>query len=163
MEGGSNVLSHIEFDNEKKVNKPVLSAGMVPVKLSGGRWVITTQDDHSWYDYSTDENTWANVMLKDDLTVLGVSKEELQKASLTDLVGKEVEIEGSSYVWVPRYTTTSIGETGSKIIFSNLTSDTKELNGEVYTLPESFTYGTGSDKIDLTGIWVRKNEAGFQM
>jgi len=165
MGGGGTLLSNIEYDESKKVNKPVLSNGMVPVKLSGGKWIVASSDDEAWYDYSADQMAWANVMLKDELTVTdgttNYSNEQVRNMSLSDLVGKEVDVQGSSYVWIPRYTTTSIGETGTEIIFSNLTNDTTNANGKTYTLPDAFTYSEDGDRIDLPGIWVSKYEASL--
>ena len=100
-------------------------------------------------------------MLKDDLAVEGFDNAAVRKASLSELVGKKVTTEGSAYVWIPRYTTSSVGTTGAKIIFSNLTNDTTSANGDTYTLPSSFQYGTGDNVLDLTGIWVSKYEASF--
>ena len=161
--GGSIMVSHMEYDSVKKVNRPVLSNGMVPVKLCGGKWVVTSEDDESWYDYSKEQEAWANVMLKDSLTLSGgYTNEMVRNASLSELVGKEVTEEGSAYVWIPRYTATSVGGTGSKVIFSNLTNDTTSYNNESYSLPEAFTYHDGNDgEIALPGIWVSKYEAGF--
>ena len=161
MGGGTAVLSNVEYDYDKKVNKPVLSTGMVPVKLSGGKWVVASVDDPGWYDYSSDQMAWANVMLKDELEVEGITNEELRNKTIAELVGREVTNEGSSYVWIPRYTASSFGETGSKIIFSNLTNDVYSANGETYNLPESFKYVETGETIDLPGIWVSKYEASF--
>lgn len=163
MGGGSLLLSSSEFDKEKKVNKPILSNGMVPVKLSGGSWVVADTEDNDWYDYSSEQMAWANVMLKDELTVSDSIKtytnEEVREMSVSELVGKKVETEGSSYVWIPRYTAKSLGETGSEIVFSNLTDDTLT---DGYTLPSAFTYtDQNSGSIQLPGIWVSKYEAGF--
>lgn len=166
MGGGSILLSNAEYDAQKGVNKPVLSNGMVPVKLSGGTWVVANTDDEAWYDYSKDQMAWANVMLKDELTVEDssgkvYSNDEVRNMSISDLAGKKVKSEGSSYVWIPRYTATSLGETESEIIFSNLTNDTTSANGNTYLLPQAFTYTEGGETIDLPGIWVSKYEASF--
>lgn len=161
MGGGRDVLSDVEYDENKKVNKPVLSKGMVPVKLEGSDWVVTSADDDAWYDYSQEQMAWANVMLMDELTVEGFDNAQVKEASLSELVGKKVLTEGSAYVWIPRYTTTNLGTTGSKIIFSNLTKDVTSSDGETYTLPSSFRYGTGENMLELTGIWVSKYEASF--
>ncbi|MBQ9314569.1 MAG: hypothetical protein IJ220_06235 [Clostridia bacterium] len=161
MGGGATVLSQVEYDENKKVNKPVLSSGMVPVKISGGKWVVANTDDDDWYDYSKDQMAWANVMLKDELVVDGFNNEQVRNAALSEIVGKEVIKEGSAYVWIPRYTATSLGETESEIIFSNLTNDTTTANGKTYILPEAFTYSEGGERIDLPGIWVSKYEASF--
>ena len=161
MGGGTTVLSRVEYDEEKKVNKPVLSTGMVPVKLYGSNWVVTSEADEAWYDYSSGQMAWANVMLKDELAVEGYTNEQVKNASLSELEGKIVTVEGSAYVWIPRYSATSIGDAGSKVIFSNLIDDVTELNGESYSVPSSFKYGTGENEMELTGIWVSKYEAGF--
>lgn len=44
-------------------NKPVLSAGMIPVKYKNGNWYITTEDDSEWYNYAN--GNMANIMLSD--------------------------------------------------------------------------------------------------
>lgn len=157
MGGGSTIMANVEYDSNKKVNKPILSKGMIPVKLQGNNWVVTSADDENWYDYSKEQMAWANVMLMDELSLEGYDNNTLKTASISELVGKKVLTEGSGYVWIPRYTTTSVGETGSKIIFSKLTNDTESLNGETYTCPSAFKY----NDLDLTGIWVSKYEAGF--
>lgn len=161
MGGGTTVLSRVEYDANKGVNKPVLSKGMVPVKLSGGKWVVTNTEDESWYDYSKDQMAWANVMLMDELEVAGYDNETLRNTPISELSGLEVQTEGSAYVWIPRYTTTSVGSSGSKIIFSNLTKDITSANGESYVCPPAFTFNEGGESLDLTGIWVSKYEAGF--
>lgn len=169
MGGGSTVLSYVEYDENKKVNRPVLSNGMIPVKPSGVKdWIVVTTDDEGWYDYSAEEMAWANVMLKDELTVKDdsgriYSNEEVRNMSLSDLAGMKVETEGSAYVWIPRYTTSSLGETGAEIIFSNLTNDTTSYNGMAYTLPDAFTYMDDNNKIELPGIWISKYEASFDL
>ncbi len=159
--GGTTVLSNTEYDENKKVNKPVLSKGMIPVKLQGSDWVVTSADDDGWYDYSKDQKAWANVMLLDELTLDGYDNAAVKSASLSEIVGKKVLTEGSAYVWIPRYTTSSIGETGSEIIFSNLIKDTTSANGKTYTCPDAFKVNDGTEQLELTGIWVSKYEAGF--
>ena len=44
-------------------NKPLLSAGMIPVKYKNGNWYITTEDDPEWYNYAN--GNMANIMLND--------------------------------------------------------------------------------------------------
>lgn len=158
MGGGTTILSKVEYDLNKGVNMPVLSKGMIPVKLHGDSWVVTSTDDQAWYDYSAGEKAWANVMLMDQLEVEGYDNDVLKTASLTELIGKKVTKEGSAYVWIPRYTATA---DRAKIIFSNLVNDTTNSNGENYTCPSSFTFGSGIEAVELTGIWVSKYEAGF--
>lgn len=157
MGGGNTVIAANNYDNEKGINKPILSKGMVPVKLVGASWVVTSSDDKEWYDYSSEQKAWANVMLMDELTVEGYDNEAIRNATLSDLVGKKVITEGSSYVWIPRYTATSLGETGSKIIFSKGLSDTKTFEGETYIASTAFQY----EGLELTGIWVSKYEASL--
>ncbi len=157
MGGGDTVIAKNDYDVDKGVNKPILSKGMIPVKLKGATWVVTSSDDKEWYDYSKSQQAWANVMLVDELEVTDYDNEKVRNANLTELVGKEVTKEGSSYVWIPRYTATSLGETGSKIIFSNGIADTKEFNGETYTTSSAFQY----EGLELTGIWVSKYEASL--
>lgn len=157
MGGGDTVIAKNDYDSEKGVNKPILSKGMIPVKLVGASWVVASSDDKDWYDYSKDQSAWANVMLLDELAVTGYDNVALRNAKLSDLVGKAVTTEGSSYVWIPRYSATSLGETGSKIIFSNGIKDTTTLDGETYTVPSAFQY----DGLELTGIWVSKYEASL--
>ena len=78
--GGTTVLSNTEYDENKKVNKPVLSKGMIPVKLQGSDWVVTSADDDGWYDYSKDQKAWANVMLLDELTLDGYDNTAVKSA-----------------------------------------------------------------------------------
>ena len=166
MGGAVTMVANVEYDELKGVNKPILSNGMVPVKISGSDWVVAAVNDEGWYDYSKDQMAWANVMLKDELTLEDssgkvYSNAEVRSMSLDELTGKKVKTEGSSYVWIPRYTATSLGETGSEIVFSNLTNDTTSANGKVYTLPDAFTYSENGERLDLPGIWVSKYEASF--
>lgn len=161
MKGGSALLANVEYNSEKGVNKPVLATGMVPVKLSGGEWVVASKDDNDWYDYSLAQMAWANVMLKDELTVDGYTNEQVRNATNEELIGKKVTREGSSYVWIPRYTSSSLGETESDIIFSNLTDDVTSYNGLTYVLPDAFTYKENGETYDLPGIWVSKYEASL--
>ena len=151
--GEYTMITNVEYDEDKKVNKPVLSVGMVPIKYSGGQWYVTSADDEGWYDYSLSQMAWANVMLRDELTVEGMDNQQVRQASLSQLVGKRVVTEGSSYVWIPRYSSN-----GTTIIFSHLTDDTlRDVNGTTYTVPNAFNYN-GSK---LPGIWVSKYEANL--
>lgn len=156
--GGGITAYNGTYDEKKGVNVPILIKGMVPVKYYGGSWVIASSDDDSWYDYSAGQKAWANIMLMDELEVSGYSNEEVKNASLSELVGKTVTKEGSGYVWIPRYAISSSG----KVIFSNLTKDTTDHNGEQYTVPDAFeNFVEGLGTTSLTGIWVSKYEAGF--
>lgn len=158
--GGSTVISSNRYDEKKGVNKPYVVSGMVPVKREGNNWVITNVDDDDWYDYATNSaieqkgNIWANVMLLDEIEVLGMENADVRKASLTELEGKIVTKEGSMYVWVPRYSRGTIGGK-MKIVYSKLLDD---------------YFGDSSDNVldafrdngvELTGIWVSKYDAGY--
>ena len=161
MGGGQTILADMTYNTEKGVNEPVLSEGMVPVKLKNEKWVVTDASDTEWYDYSLDQMAWANIMLKDELTVQGYTNEQVRNASLEELAGKEVTKEGSTYVWIPRYSASSLTEGESDIIFSNLTNDTTSAYGETYSVPSAFTYVGEEETIELPGIWVSKYEASF--
>ncbi len=170
MGGGSSVLTNAEFDDEKGVNRPVLSDGMIPVRAKETSWYVTTADSDAWYDYSADQKAWANVMLLDELSVKDgngttYTNEEVRNMSIAELDGMEVVSEGSAYVWIPRYTTTNTEN--PKIIFSRLTNDVFNYDGDDYFTPTNssgesiFTYKDGDDDINLTGIWISKYEASF--
>ena len=90
-----------------------LTEGMVPVTYneSDSSWYVATEEEitnNTWYDYvdtsvvgQENKSKWANVMLRDNLKVEGVTNEST--ANLEDLYGKKVTSEGSMYVWIPRY------------------------------------------------------------
>ena len=160
-----------EYDEEKGVNKPILSSGMIPVKYEYSTWTVTSPDDPEWYDYSADASKWANVMLLDEIELLGMTNEQVRNSTLDQLVGMEVTKEGSAFVWIPRYTYKEVG--GSyEVVYSRLTTDyvadgyvknpafyLGEYNGaETDTTPNSGYKGGGQE---LTGIWISKYEAGY--
>ena len=169
-----------EYDEEKGVNRPILLDGMLPVKYVGSKWVVTNVEDPDWYDYAMDSAggpvRYANVMLMDDTTVRDasgtfLSNEKMRSMNLENLVGCEVEVEGSMFVWLPRFSYKE--ENGAmNIVYSKLTAD--------YTLDDyvrhpAFYYGEyiGSEGIvnensgyiaggvEVTGIWISKYEAGY--
>lgn len=160
-----------EYDEVKGVNKPIVTEGMIPVKYSTvyNAWVVTTEDDPEWYDYSATAKQWANVMLMDDLELDGLTNEQVRKNAKTSLVGKKVTKEGSAFVWIPRYT---YKEEDGSVVYSKLTTDYiqdgyvknpafyfGEYNGaEADTTPNSGYKAGGKE---LTGIWVSKYEAGY--
>ncbi len=162
-----------EYDEAKGVNKPVTTQGMLPVKYNTvySKWVITSEKDPEWYDYSASANQWANVMLMDDIELEGMTNEQVRNSSKESLVGKLVTKEGSAFVWIPRYTYKGSGSS-VEIVYSKLTSDYTgdgfvknpafyfgEYNGaETDTTPNSGYKGGGKE---LTGIWVSKYEAGY--
>lgn len=164
-----------KYNTEKGMNEPIISDGMVAVKEKDGEWVITSSDDDEWYDYSNGK--WATIMLLDELTVTGKTNSEIRAMSQSErevaLKDTVVEVEGSTFVWIPRYTyKVENGEV--KIVYSKLTED--YLN-DGYTKNPAFYFGeyTGADSDlvndantgytaggkELTGIWISKSEAGF--
>ena len=113
-------------------------------------------------------------MLMDELTTLTASNEKIRKmsrAELNSLAGDKVVIQGSTFVWIPRYTYKYEG-TQLKIVYSNLINDYTDddyiKNPAFYyggyagangaEEPNSGYYGGGKE---LTGIWVSKYEAGY--
>ena len=81
-----------EYNKDKGVNEPKLSEGMIPVKYNGTTWIVCSEDDAEWYNYT--DMKWANIMLSDGT----------YKASTVE-VGQEVADSelGSMFVWIPRY------------------------------------------------------------
>ena len=79
----------------KEGNEPQLSTGMIPVKynVESQKWVICSKDDLDWYNYSSQDKKWANVMLCDG------------KYNTATQVGTEVDEKdlGSMFVWIPRF------------------------------------------------------------
>ncbi len=60
----SGVIIVPEFDEEKGVNKPVLTSGMTLIKWDEElNEIETTEEDEDWYDYN--EKRWANAKTKD--------------------------------------------------------------------------------------------------
>ena len=149
--GTDNVISPDRYDEARGVNKPVLVTGMIPVRNINNKWIVTNANDENWYDYSENKDMWANVMLTDEIAVAGYSNEDIRNASLAELEGREVTTSGSMFIWIPRFTSNSIGE----ICYSNLTKDYTE-NG--FTLSDSFTFGS----TELTGIWFSKYDAEYK-
>lgn len=151
MGGGTDVVSEDMYNSKKGVNKPYLVNGMIPVRNENGTWFITNADDDRWYDYSQEGQTWANVMLKDEIEVKGYSNEEVRTATLAELDGLEVTTNGSMFVWIPRYTSNAAGE----IMYSYLTDDYLQ---EGFSVSPAFTDNTG----ELTGIWISKYDAEYK-
>lgn len=176
----NSVITIAEYDDKKGVNKPMLLDGMLPVKYDGSNWIVTSVNDEDWYDYSIGSSggpvRYANVMLLDDTTVRDlngnlISNERIRGMNIENLVGMKIEIEGSMFVWIPRYTYKQEGNSVS-IVYSNLTRDYTS-NG--YTKSPAFYYGEyiGAEATDkentgyvaggreLTGIWISKYVAGY--
>lgn len=143
--GEETPISDDMYDVNKGVNKPVLLAGMIPVRNVNNKWIVTNADDSRWYDYSAENKVWANVMLSDEVTIEGYTNEDIRKTSLAELDGREIETKGSMLVWLPRYTVN-----GSSIVYSRLLQD---YTNEGYTLDSSFASNSS------TGIWISKYDA----
>ncbi len=178
---------------ETPANAPKLSAGMIPVKYdtSKGKWVVCSKSDSSWYNYSTDQKQWANVMLSDGKYTTATAK-----------IGTPIEEKdlGSMFVWVPRYAykITSGYHSGAGAIDVQFVSGTSytyvDKNGEIktakngnedgvitssgytdYVVHPAFTdgsknttkyntetnYQNGEWKKEISGIWVAKFQAGI--
>ena len=71
------------------VAKPVLSNGLIPVRISSNGTVTYADTSKSWYDYC--EKLWANVVILND----GVSY------NVGDTI-QESDIQ-SYFVWIPKY------------------------------------------------------------
>lgn len=162
-----------EYNDAKGVNKPIVTSGMIPVKYSNiyNSWIVTTEDDAEWYDYSATANQWANVMLLDDLELDGMTNEEVRVSNKEALVGKKVAKEGSAFVWIPRYTYKENGG-NTQIVYSKLIEDYTQ---EGYIKHPAFYFGeyTGAETDatpnsgyrpggkEVTGIWISKYSAGY--
>ena len=93
-------------NSRNEANAPEYLTGMIPVRWyeKGGYWITTTLDDADWYNYTDQLNpVWANVMLRDGLKLQDVPDVN-DYTELNFLAGKRVLDEGSSFVWIPRYT-----------------------------------------------------------
>ena len=144
------------YNEDKKVNSPKLSQGMIPIKWNGNNWVVCSEDDKSWYSYDTTMQ-WANVMLSDGKYKAGSVD--------VDQVVAQSEL-GSMYVWIPRYAYKIAGEKNIEVTF--LKGSTNEgTDGVTYTEDESVDTKTTAlvhpaFKLaggELNGIWVSKFEA----
>ena len=147
------------YNENKKVNRPKLSKGMIPVKWDSqqNNWVVCSETDLDWYSYDGKKKLWANVMLSD-----GKYKAETVKEKQ---VVKEEEL-GSMYVWIPRYAYMIKGEKDIEVVFLKGNTD-EGVDGKKYSEDESkdtkqeaivhpaFKFGDGN----LTGIWVAKFES----
>lgn len=169
-----------EYDEIKGVNKPIILDGMLPVKHDGSGWIVVDIDDPEWYDYSIGASggpvRYANVMLLDD-TILSdingnvIPNDKVRGMNIDNLVGMRVENEGSTFIWIPRFTYKDVDGNRS-IVYSNLT---KDYTGNGFVRSPAFYYGeyTGAESTDkentgyvaggkeLTGIWVSKYQAGY--
>lgn len=141
------VVSPDMYNVSKGVNKPVIITGMIPVKNVNGKWIVTNADDVNWYDYSSETEIWANVMLNDEIVVDGFTNAQIRETPLVSLEGREVIENGSMFVWVPRYSKDAAGN----IVFSELYKDYTE---DGYEVSPAFTQNG-----QVTGIWISKYDA----
>ncbi len=152
----SEVPSQEGYNENKKVNSPKVTSGMIPIKHNGTDWVVCSKEDPEWYSYD-DTKKWANVMLSD-----GTYKEgKVQEGQVV----RENEL-GSMYVWIPRYAYKIVADKNIEVNFLKGNTNTDK-NGKEYTTNESvdtkttaivhpaFNLGGGQ----LSGIWVAKFEA----
>ena len=146
------------YNENKQVNSPKITQGMIPVKWNGTNWQVCSQDDNKWYSYNNTDKKWANIMLSD-----GKYKSD------TVQVGQVVTDDelGSMYVWIPRYAYTVDNE-NQKMNVTFVKGNTNEgVNGETFTTDESVDTkttklvhpGFNLGGTALTGIWVAKFEA----
>lgn len=142
-------VSSDDYDELRGVNKPQLLTGMIPVKYSNGNWVVTNASDNEWYDYSSQNKIWANVMLMDEITIQGYENADIRNASIVELEGRVVTNPGSMFVWIPRYSSNSAGQ----ITYSSLLDDYTE-NG--FTVSNAFNKPTAR-----LGYWISKYDAEY--
>ena len=128
-----------------KVNNPRYVEGMTRIAWNGSnnRLFELRPADSSivWYDYSSNEKRWANMMLPD----------------------------GSMYVWIPRFAYKITTENKIEILFlkdnSNITFDGEQLP-EGYIVHPAFRNGQGEESTfmngefssEIPGFWVAKFE-----
>jgi len=172
---GNDNLGVEKYNEEKKVNAPVLFVGMIPVKIESGKWVVTKEDDPEWYDYTISNNgpiRYANVMLLDGLELEEdgssniINNEKVRTMTRESMVGKYVHSKGSMFIWIPRYT-----YKGTEIVYSKLTQD-YTYNGFVKSpafykgeyqggTPNNDNGGYIAGGKELTGYWISKYQAGY--
>ncbi len=137
------------YNETKGVNKPLLVEGMIPVRNINGKWIVTNAEDTNWYDYSSDSNMWANVMLNDEIEINGFTNSEVRATELINLEGREVTKNGSMFVWIPRYSKNSEGN----IVFSEIFND--------YTIDDYEVDSAFTNDGDVTGFWMSKYDASI--
>ena len=187
--GGQDFSGFNETDN---VNSPVITeknndTGIIPIKWNGSNWVVCSEDDEEWYNYSdgnktTSENktvapmTWANGMLSD-------GKYKKGKVGVGQVI--EQSDLGSMFVWIPRYAysineykisksaTEGTTQGITKIEFLKGTSNIG-VSGTQYATDydtDSVTKGSATPMIvhsafkfnekNVKGLWVAKFEASM--
>ena len=176
LEDYLNSQADSKYNESKGVNSPKLN-GLIPIKWKDGSWVICSEDDTEWYDYSESEMKWANAMAQDG------------NFDASAPVGTKVEESqlGSMFVWIPRFaysikeyhTANNNGE-GTKQEITDVefligTTDVGAKTGTQYSKDyDATTINTGNEtpKIthpafklgdkELTGLWIGKFEASMK-
>ena len=177
-------VNHETFNN-KGVNKPVLTDGMIPIKYKNGKWVITNQYDEEWYEYKdVSKLAWANVMLSDGKYKWSERNNKEANGYYTDDGTTVVNDEdlGSMFVWIPRFaysinsyhtkSNTDEGKTQNlfDVTFINGTGS-KDFDGNTYATTynlDGMKVGEETPKIvhpafdNAKGIWIAKFEASME-
>ncbi len=143
------------WDGEKKVNAPVLKAGMTPVYWKEDGTEVKQGDsgfdESQWYEYKAatteEDNTaskWANAMTED----------------------------GSYWVWIPRYeyklTQKTEGSEAGKIEVKFIPTTVTEADTDGYLVHPAFrngssnNYKNGEWDSEISGIWVAKYEMSME-
>ena len=155
-------------------NAPQLTSDMIPIKwiyedesLRNGFWVVCTTIDPEWYNYSEMTKMWANAMFK---------KDSGKGATGTFTVGEQVaeSMLGSTFVWVPRYTSridaSKPTKLGYNVQFVKDTSNTTTFGTNAYgtnlEIPIAFRNNSGkagSWDAELKGLWFGKYDAGLEV
>lgn len=167
INGDALQYSHIEVSpKESKANTPNMKEGMIPVVWDRGTlsWkkADVNNENKTWYDYSTDENMWANVVTVGKNGTY--SREFYQNAEVgTKILMSDIN---AMYVWIPRYTYTTTYYTDDT--YTEVSTDETEfyLNQITYSNGVEDSNIEGSNKPTLfgndgtlKGFWVSKFEA----
>ncbi len=143
------------WDGEKKVNAPVLKAGMTPVYWNADGTEVKQGDEgfdeSKWYEYKAGDNAtdsqdskWANAMTED----------------------------GSYWVWIPRYEYKLTAKTGEeeagKIEVKFIPTTVIEADTDEYLVHPAFKNGSNNHYMngewdsEISGIWVAKYEMSME-
>ncbi len=156
------------YEDEVLPTTPKLTEGMTKVKYNStsGKWEKVEDDAEEWYDYSTSEKRWANVVLGDaEWNADGTLNESEPYTQL---------------VWIPRYaykitsqyhtsgstaggidivfvdTANKNGSTTYSTTYPDLTDDGTGMSD--YVVHPAFNYGNNGE-IPLSGFWMGKFES----
>ena len=136
---------------------PVLSEGLIPVKISENGVVTKANVGESWYNYSNKE--WANAVILSDETKLYQNGEVIPEDNIE-----------SYFVWIPRYRY-KIFNDGSYEELTNVEEKVQTIEIEFET--KDTTPSTGSNvgewlthpaftSFESNGMWVGKFETGYK-